>query len=435
MATAPALLGAEGDRRYLVVFASPAESRLLGGFVGGYGVLRAVDGKVTLESSGRTSDLVTTGETVDLGWSEELTNRYSRWSPGRFLQNATVTPDFPTDAALAAAVGPSFGLPPVDGVIYVDPRGLAGLLELTGPVAGGRVAPTPIGADDVADLLLRRQYLEIDANDERSDLLTSVAEATFDALTSRDLPGSGRAGRRPGPGRRRAGTSCSRPSTPSSRASWPTSAPARRSRRRRPPTWSPCACPTTGRTKLDAYIERDLTYDVTVHDDGTTTAGLDVVLRNTAPAGLPDYVAGNVAARKGRPGAPAPATTSCTSPSTRPTPWSAPPSTAEPTGLEVQPEAGLVAYSLPVVVSRGGEVPPAPRPGRDRARRPLPAGVVLAGARQTPMRSPCAFVPVPPVAPSSPARTAQDGRESWHGAPSPAPRCSRASGGNGGSTP
>ena len=50
---APGLFGGEGQRHYYIAFTQPAESRGLGGFVGNFGELTAVDGDVELTRSGR----------------------------------------------------------------------------------------------------------------------------------------------------------------------------------------------------------------------------------------------------------------------------------------------------------------------------------------------------------------------------------------------
>ena len=48
----PGILGADGPRRYLVLFVQPAESRELGGFVGAYGLLDVDQGRFRLSESG-----------------------------------------------------------------------------------------------------------------------------------------------------------------------------------------------------------------------------------------------------------------------------------------------------------------------------------------------------------------------------------------------
>ena len=50
---APALFGGDGPRHYFIAFTQPAEARGLGGFVGNFGELTAIDGDIELTRSGR----------------------------------------------------------------------------------------------------------------------------------------------------------------------------------------------------------------------------------------------------------------------------------------------------------------------------------------------------------------------------------------------
>lgn len=352
VALAPGLLGADGQRTYLVAFANPAESRFLGGFVGGFGVLQATGGDVELVRSGKIGDLpVDPDRSAEAVLADAEADRYARWSPQRFLQNVTVTPDFPTDARLAAALAPELDLGEVDGVIYVDPHGLAALLRLTGAVEVPGL-DVPVTADNVADFLLRDQYLLPGTRDERSDLLSDVADATFDALTSRELPAPGAIGDALGPAV--AGGHLLMETFEVDEQLLFTEFGARGAF---PPGVGDdlisLRMSNEGADKLDAYVERRLTYDVEVADDGSTTGVLEVVLRNTAPDGLPDYVLGpgfNDDADSAPPGD-AEYYLSLYSPSRLTTVEV----DGQPSSLERQVEAGLEVYSVRVTVPRGGE--------------------------------------------------------------------------------
>ena len=348
----PALFGGDGARQYLIAFANPAESRFLGGFVGGYGLLSATDGLVELDESGRVSELGAISEPVaDLGWSTDLENRYARWSPERFLYNGTISPDFPTDAALMRRQLPGFGLPDVDGVIYVDPHGLAALLELTGPVRIDRL-DEPVTAETVADLLLRDQYLEHGSNDERSDLLTDVADATFEALTSGKLPAPRKLAKVLGPA---VGAGHLLFET------WGAEEQAfltdLGTRGAFPPVYGTdlvsLRMANDGGSKLDAYIERDLSYDVVLEPEtGLGRATLTATLRNSAPEGLPPYVYGAFRLREGaEPGDDRLYLSLYT-----PDRLLAVSVDGESAPSETQAEGRLNTYSLLVDVPRGGEV-------------------------------------------------------------------------------
>ena len=61
--------------------------------------------------------------------------RYGQFRPQFNLQNVNLSPDFPTVGKVLETLAPEAGVGDVDGVIAVDPEGLAALLELTGPVS------------------------------------------------------------------------------------------------------------------------------------------------------------------------------------------------------------------------------------------------------------------------------------------------------------
>ncbi|MGZ4717772.1 MAG: DUF4012 domain-containing protein [Acidimicrobiales bacterium] len=186
---APALLGADGVRHYYIEFATPAEMRFQGGFVGAYGILTATDGHVVLERSGPIEELSEAPGAVGrtLSGAAVYLERYGRMNPARFPQNLTASPDLPDNAGAAAQVVPQAGGPTIDGVIYVDPVGLAALLRLTGPVTVPGLDGS-LDADNAAPYLLRDQYLTGSTDAARHDGLTEASRATFDALVSRELP-------------------------------------------------------------------------------------------------------------------------------------------------------------------------------------------------------------------------------------------------------
>ena len=186
---APGLLGGNGTRHYLLLFANPAESRGMGGFIGAWAQLDANDGHVELVRHGKMAELndATDWQTRKITGEPQYLARYSDLQPARFIQNISASPDFPTVARVAEQLYPQAGGERVDGVFYVDPRALAALLELTGPVTADGI-PKKLTAANAADFLMNGQYKEFPDIDDRTDRLSNAAEATFDALTSRELP-------------------------------------------------------------------------------------------------------------------------------------------------------------------------------------------------------------------------------------------------------
>ncbi|MEJ5255104.1 MAG: DUF4012 domain-containing protein [Acidimicrobiales bacterium] len=298
---APRILGGEGRRRYLLLFTSPAETRFLGGFVGTYGLLTADQGTLTFERSGASADLSARPDAPGFrleGFGETLT-RYGRYQPQRFVQNLTVSPDLPTDAALARAIIPQAIGESIDGVIVADPFALAALLELTGPVQVPGL-DTPLDATNAARYLLEEQYQQFDRElDARRDRLNTAARATFDALLRIDLPGPRRLGEVLGP------------VVEQKRLLFWTFDPAEQvfldrlgtSGRFAPPAESDylsVRIANANANKIDAYLHRTIDYQVTyAPDSGRLSATLTVELVNDAPgSGMPEYVIGN---RRGEP--------------------------------------------------------------------------------------------------------------------------------------
>ena len=187
----PALFGGDEPSRWFVAFVTPVEARGRTGFLGNFAELTATDGRVEMTRFGRASELEaggTPGAQRTLSGPADYLQRWSRFSPAATWRNVTMSPDFPSVGQVVAELYPQSSGQPVDGVIAIDPVGLAALLTFTGPVTVPQV-DTPITADTAADFLLREQYLALEDNAARIDALESLARATFDRLTTGDLPG------------------------------------------------------------------------------------------------------------------------------------------------------------------------------------------------------------------------------------------------------
>ena len=137
---APALLGADGPRTYLVLVQNNAESRASGGIPGALVELTLDHGAMTLGKQGSASAL---GSFLPRIPVDPVQQRIYSTRLGRYMQDVNLTPDFPTAAATAAAMWEREGGKKVDGVVSVDPVGLARLLGALGPVQleGSEFAP------------------------------------------------------------------------------------------------------------------------------------------------------------------------------------------------------------------------------------------------------------------------------------------------------
>src|SRR5439155_6307005 len=126
--------GGHGTRTYLLVVQNNAESRATGGFIGSFGLLTADDGKLHISRLLRTSawnNAVRANPDPKADAPADYRARYGQFQPERTLQNVNLSPDFPSVAKVLASLAPQAGLPAVDGVLAVDPVGLAALLQLT----------------------------------------------------------------------------------------------------------------------------------------------------------------------------------------------------------------------------------------------------------------------------------------------------------------
>src|SRR6202042_3644199 len=122
-----ALGGGDLIRHYFIAFMSPSESRSYDGFVGSYGLLTADDGHISLSLSGQSSDLealLPPGGATLRGVPDFLA-RYGKFDAGEFVRDATYSPDFPTVASVLSQEYEQTGGAPVDGVLAIDPYGLA----------------------------------------------------------------------------------------------------------------------------------------------------------------------------------------------------------------------------------------------------------------------------------------------------------------------
>jgi hypothetical protein len=295
---APNMLGGSGPRRYLVLFTTPVEARGRTGFPGNFAELLIDDGKLSMPRFGRISELEqggTPGPQRRLTQPVDYVARYSRFDIETTWRNLTMGADFPSVALAIRDLYPQSGGQPINGVLAIDPVGLAALLRYTGPVdIPGH--PEPLTEENAARFLELDQYTQFTDLSERVDVLETVARTTFDRLTNADLPSpsalseqldpvadgghiqyvgydptefltfqtyglDGGLGQ-PQPGRDRVAVTSS----------------------------------NAGASKIDLFLERRLDYDIRWNpEDGSVSGTIAATLHNTAPAsGLPDYVIGNM---------------------------------------------------------------------------------------------------------------------------------------------
>ncbi len=299
---APEVLGGNGTRHYLLLFANPAETRGMGGFIGAWAQLDASNGHLQLVRHGKMGELDDASDPASRKITGEKTylERYGHLQPARFIQNVSASPDFPTVARVAEQLYPQAGGQKVDGVMYVDPIALGALLKLTGPVKADGI-PMPLTSKNAAKFLMHEQYLEFPNTNDRTDLLSNAAEATFDALTHRALPPIS------------AITDALAPMMHERRLLATVNDHAADSYFRSIGLTGAFPHPkghdllsvrvaNGSANKADYYLKELTAYDVTHNPaTGSTSGTISVLLKNSAPAGgEPAYVLGNQDTRAGR---------------------------------------------------------------------------------------------------------------------------------------
>lgn len=156
----PSFLGADRPKRYLLALQNNANERATGGDVLAYGIVDAIDGKLTLERSGPISDLeIRYGHRIKIPPAVQW--YFDHVTVTRLLpkfEKLNLSPDFPTAAQawrtlLARGKAPAVA----DGVIAIDPFAMQALLNRT-VLRLPSNPERPITAANVVQAVENRQY-------------------------------------------------------------------------------------------------------------------------------------------------------------------------------------------------------------------------------------------------------------------------------------
>ncbi len=130
--SAPDLLGAEGERRYLLLAQNADELRATGGFISGVGLLTLRDGKVVDQAF--TDSYAVDDLSKPHPAPPPALTRYMLGAGILVLRDVNWWPDFPTVAQAAEALYELDQGVVADGVIAADLEALRQVLEVLGPV-------------------------------------------------------------------------------------------------------------------------------------------------------------------------------------------------------------------------------------------------------------------------------------------------------------
>lgn len=177
----PAVLGETEPRNYLMIFQNNAESRGTGGNPAAFTLVNVDNGLIELTEQASSQDFNNNRPSPIIPLDDETEALYNG-IVGTFVQNISLTPDFPTTARLAEAHWQeSFG-DPLDGVLSFDPIGLARLIQVTGPITletGDLLTP-----ENAVQLLLNEVYFRYPDPSVQDAFFAAAAASVFDAVTS-----------------------------------------------------------------------------------------------------------------------------------------------------------------------------------------------------------------------------------------------------------
>lgn len=192
----PAALGADGPRNYLAIFQNNAESRGTGGNPAALVLITVDQGKITLGQQAASSDFRNGRPDPVTEINPETAALYGD-NVGRWIPDATMTPDFAETATIMRAWWAEEFDTPVDAVISFDPIALSYLLRATGPAVvaaepvdvQGQVVqvleePLTLTSENAAQFLLNDVYWQYPDGAVQNAIFAASTRAVFDALTS-----------------------------------------------------------------------------------------------------------------------------------------------------------------------------------------------------------------------------------------------------------
>ena len=183
----PSLMGADGQRRYLLAFQALGEARATGGVMVHYGVVEARDGAITLKEVG---PIESGFPTVDGDIEAVLAPRWFERSYGsqlalRQAQQTNTSPNFPAVSEVWLRMYEETHRPRFDGVLAMDPVALQHLLAGTGPIDGGR-GPA-LNSENAARVLLHDSYSFFDKEAAQDLYVTNLIKAFWKKLNEGDV--------------------------------------------------------------------------------------------------------------------------------------------------------------------------------------------------------------------------------------------------------
>ncbi|MBA2724721.1 MAG: DUF4012 domain-containing protein [Actinobacteria bacterium] len=181
----PPALGSNGSRTYLVLLMNNAELRGAGGILAAAGSLRVSDGQLELGRFYNIDDLMTEPY-VTVPAPREFVRRFGRYKADSTLwANTTFSPDFPDVALVASRLYERVTGVKTDGVIGVDPRGMARLMPTSASVKVPN-RPEPLTSDTFARFVYSESYKLYRDQDYRKEVVIAAGEEVFQSTLDKN---------------------------------------------------------------------------------------------------------------------------------------------------------------------------------------------------------------------------------------------------------
>lgn len=307
----PAILGAETPRRYFIAFTTPSEARGGGGFMGSWAEVAIDRGKITLSRTGRTRELNETGWPARrVTGPPEFLDRYgvsgfADPQTGRTTQDVwqviNLSPHFPSTGEVIAELYPQSGGRAIDGVFSLDAYALATLIDFSGPITVNTVDPvtripdeTTLDGDNAAQFLLFDQYRLEETSVEREAVLEEITRAVVRRILQGNIPSPPEAIDQMLP-LARSGRITAYSVHPDEqdlfeRLHLDGALESREDMDALAVTFN-----NANGNKIDAFLDADISYDLSVDAQGNARSTATITLENSAPTtGWPNYTIGNL---------------------------------------------------------------------------------------------------------------------------------------------
>lgn len=178
---APAMMGADGPRKYFMGFQTNAEARGTGGLLGGFGILRFENGTATVDALGSNRGLLGPYAPIDLG--PQFEQLYGNARATTDYRNSNTSSHFPYAAQIWKSMWAQETGVEVNGAVAIDPIALSYILGAVGPVTlpDGEM----VTKDNVVELTESTAYIRFPTDQiARKNYLQDISNAVVEKMTA-----------------------------------------------------------------------------------------------------------------------------------------------------------------------------------------------------------------------------------------------------------